>query len=702
GVVTFILGEYLDTIVIFAALAVNLAIAAFQKRRTGKVFSTLTATQEKFAFVMRGGQKKEIRTTEIVPGDILLLEAGQSVGADARLIKTRELSVDESVITGEWLAVSKNAEKTVPRDSASAGQINMVWMGTLVASGSGSAVVVATGRRTRFGEIVARTLSVSEEKTPLQKDIRRIAALLSSVIFVLVGVLFAAGIVAGESFGTIFLLAVAIAVAAVPSGLPAAVTVVLAFGMESILKKGGLMRNLLGTETLGSTTVILADKTGTITEAKMRVSAVATATSLARIEAEPETANRAILIWNEDERSVLFHAVAASDAFVEWNLARKDSVAEKKYALQNAERVVSDEKDGKESSFLVRGRPIERAVFLGGIEAGVFQEDIRKEYPQTDFLKFESSRQFAASVHKKMGDAAHRLILVGAPEYLLQRSSFVLGGGKKIKITEAIRNIFADFQKRRGDKGERIVAVAFKDMNEKVVPRSLKENPKEFHDKGIVFAGFILLSDPIRADAKKAVLEAQDAGIRVIMVTGDNAATALRVAETVGIWQKNDPVVLGADFEGKSVKEIKTIAARASVFARMLPQNKQRLIEILQESGEVVAMTGDGINDAPALRKADIGIAVGSGTDVAKESADLILIENGLGIIVFAVKTGRKIIDNLQKILAYLFSTSFSEIFLVSGAFALGGPLPLLPAQILWINIIEESFMNFAFAFEPE
>ncbi|MBI3074760.1 MAG: HAD-IC family P-type ATPase [Parcubacteria group bacterium] len=325
-----------------------------------------------------------------------------------------------------------------------------------------------------------------------------------------------------------------------------------------------------------------------------------------------------------------------------------------------------------------------------------------KAHPQTDFLAFESSRQFAASVHKKMGNAAHRLIIAGAPEYVLHRASFAFVGGKKISLAKEAKKILADFQTRRGGYGERLIAIAFKDMNEKGIPRVLKENPKEFHDAGVVFLGFIIFSDPIRADAKDAVREAEEAGIRVIMATGDNPATAAHIAESVGIWQKNDAIVTGAQFSEKNTREIQNIAARASVFARMLPQDKERLIEALQAGGEVVAMTGDGINDAPALRAADIGIAVGSGTDVAKESADLVLLENGFGVIVLAIRTGRKIIDNLKKIIAYLFSTSFSEIFLVGGAFALGGPLPLLPAQILWINIVEESFMNFAFAFEPE
>src|SRR3989344_3777432 len=361
GILTFVFGEYLDTIVIFAALAVNLFIGAFQKRRTGNVFARLTATQERFAFVLRDGQKKEVPTKTIVPGDILLLEAGQAVGADARLIETKELSINESAISGEWLAVAKNAEKTVPRGSPLTKQATMVWMGTLVATGRGTAVVVATGRRTQFGEIVARTMSVETSDSPLQKNIRTLATFLMVIVFFLIGILFAVGLLAGETMGTLLLLAIAVAVAAIPSGLPAAVAVVLAFGMESILMKGGLMRSMLGTETLGSTTVILVDKTGTLTEAKMRIKAIAAASSLARLAADGAETDAHFLLHNEDERAVLLHAIAVSDAFVEWNLAGKEDKDILKNSLQNAERITSGKDGAASRSLVVRGRPIERA-----------------------------------------------------------------------------------------------------------------------------------------------------------------------------------------------------------------------------------------------------------------------------------------------------------------------------------------------------
>ena len=312
GIITFILGEYLDTIVIFIALLINIVVGAIQQRRAGKAFS----------FVIRGGRKIEISSKNLVPGDILLLESGKSVGADARLIETHDLEINESLLSGEWQSVLKNEKKTIPRDKSITESVNMVWMGTIVSSGNGKAVVVSTGMNTVFGGIAKETQGDKEADTPVQKNIKKIALLLTAVILAIVVLIVIFGISKGKPVTEMLFLAVAITVAAVPSGLPAAITVVLALGMETILKKGGLMRNLLGTETLGSTTVILTDKTGTITEAKMRVHAVAASTSLARIEAETDQ-EKGFMIWNTDEREVLSLAVMASDAFLEWGMASK-------------------------------------------------------------------------------------------------------------------------------------------------------------------------------------------------------------------------------------------------------------------------------------------------------------------------------------------------------------------------------------------
>ncbi len=700
GVIAFVLGSYLDTIVIFFALAVNVSLGALLKWRAGKAFARLHATQKKFSSVIREERRMEILSENIAPGDILILEAGRTIGADARLLEAKDLSVNEAILSGEWMPGGKDANKKVSREALLPEQTTMVWMGTLVATGTGKAVVVRTGARTQFGKIAKSIQKEIDRETPLQKQMKRGAFWITGFIVVAVAFVFTMGVFRGEALGPLFFLVVAIAVTSIPAGLPAAVTVVLALGMEKILSRGGLLKNLLGTETLGSTTVILIDKTGTLTEAKMRVRTLAAATTLSRMEEDGQ--NGAFRIRNQDEETILLYAVAASDGFIEWNLAQKSDEKDAKESMPNEERFSREGADGTTSSFAVRGRPVERAILLAGMEAGMFPEKIEKRLPRVDFLKFESERQFAASLHRDAENSSHKLIFVGAPEYLLAHAGLVLGGGKKIRMGKVARETLFEFAKQRSRKGERLIAVAHKDVREKTIPATVKERFREYKDSQLVFDGFLLLADPIRKGAASALSDAGEAGIRIVMVTGDNPHTAAHVASLTGIQKEDGPVALGEDIEKASDSELLKLLARGNVFARVLPQEKRRLVEVLQKAGEVVAMTGDGINDAPSLAKADIGIALGSSTDVAKESADLVLLENGLQVIVETVRVGRQIMDNVKKIVTYLLSTSFSELLLVGSALAVSGPLPLLPTQILWINIIESGFMNFSFAFEPE
>lgn len=673
GVVTFILGAYVDTTVIFIALSINIIIDIFQEGRSSRAFDKLKESQQKYAFVLREGKKQRILSEELVKGDVIFLDAGVSVPADARLIKDNGITVNEAALTGEWIDVSKDSESII-KSGPITGQVNMVWMGTLVSSGNATAVVVATGRETEIGAIAESLLSVVKGITPLQKSIRNLARFLAKMILIVIVVLVAIGILGGESVGNMLLLAVAIAVAAIPEGLPAAVTVVLAFGMESILKKNGLVRNLLAAETLGSTTVILTDKTGTLTEAKMKAVRVVSALELSK--SMKEGAQELFALHNDDERTVLSMALSSSGAFIEW-------------------------KEDEIGSFQVRGNPVERAIVSASIESGINKKDQSKEETRIDFVPFQSVHRFSASLSKITGKKDLRMVIVGAPELVLEKISSVLYKGKSKKIDDHLRDKFFSFQKHKSKQGLRMIAVAYKTATEKTFKKETKHGSESL-EGGFVFGGFILLDDPIRADVKEAISTAQESGIRVIMATGDYPETANRIALDVGIQKKGGAVRTGSDIEEMSDKELALELEKVNVFARVLPHQKLRIVKILKGQGEVVAMTGDGINDAPALRSADIGIALGSGTDVAKEASDLILLDNGFDIIVYAVEEGRRIVDNLKKITAYLLSTGFSEIIVVGGALIVGAPLPLLPAQILWINIIEEGLMNFAFAFEPK
>ncbi len=661
--VTLGLGEYVDSIVMFIALTINVVMGAFQEERASRAFEKLNTTQERFALVMREGKRERVRSDDLVPGDIVLLEGGYFVPADVRLFEEKDLRVNEASLTGEWLAVAKSPA-TVPRDTTLAERTSMAWMGTLVEAGYGRGVVVATGGKTELGEIALSLGTIEEQVTPLQSNIRQIARFLTYVIATALVCIFVLGIVRGESLGTMLLIGIAVAVATLPSGLPAAVTVVLAIGMETILKRGGLVRSLLAAETLGATTVILTDKTGTLTESRMKLAGLLT---LEGLRAQNETPVG-------DNRFLLELGVLASDAFIE-------------------------EGEDAPRKLTVHGRPIEKAIVLSGLEAGVAQETELAEYPRLDYLQFTSERGFGASLHANPHKKTNRLIVSGIPEMLLERAVYLREGGKRVKATEADKQAMSALLLAKTGEGKRLIAIAYRDASFTTLP----ESGPDAHEllKGLVFAGFLAFEDPVRSDVHAAISEVQGAGALVIMLTGDTPETAQYIARQVGIIQPGEELVVrGSEIDAWTDDELYTKLHTVRVIARAVPAHKLRIARVLKQRGEVVAMTGDGINDAPALRAASIGIAVGSGTEVAKEASDLVLIENSFSIIVAAIEEGRRIIDNLRKIIAYLLSTSFSEIFIIAGALIGGAPLPLLPAQILWGKIVEEGLMSFSFAFE--
>ena len=495
------------------------------------------------------------------------------------------------------------------------------------------------------------------------------------VLFALIGI-FTLGLLRGEPFTELLLISIAIAVAAIPEGLPAAVTVVLAIGMEAILKRGGLVRNLLAAETLGSTTVILTDKTGTLTKAEMQVARVVTLGTILLDEQKKNDDTLAHEVHG-DERDALEFATLASDAFIEKS--------------GEGEAVVD----------IVRGRPVERAVVAAALASGLNQTELLSNYPRIDMLPFESKHRIAMSLHSIRGLKHRRAYITGAPEYILEHAHAVYLEGKEHAKKKEILAQLEHELKHYTSKGMRLIAVGYKDMMLDAFPREDGTERMELA-KNMVFMGFIVLHDPLREDVPESIAIAQRAGARVIMATGDNPQTAHSIAMECGIWKEGDHVLSGIEVGALDDDELAKKLKMTTVFSRMLPEHKLRLVRLLSSSGEVVAMTGDGVNDAPALRAANIGVALGSGTEVAKEASDLILLNNSFAIIVAAIEEGRRIIDNLRKIIAYLLSTSFSEIIVVGIALIIALPIPLLPAQILWINILTEGFMNFAFAFEPK
>lgn len=662
--VTIVLHEYLNTIAIIVALFINIIVGIIQEGRASRAFEKLSEAQEKEAKVKRDGLWRVIPADSVVPGDIVNIVGGMNVPADLRMIEAQDLLVDESLLTGEWKSVLKNT-KTLTEDLEVTAQANMAFMGSLVVGGHGTGIVVRTGHDTEIGKIAKDLDAIETSETPAQKNINEIMRVLAKAAAVLVISVVAIGLFQGRDIGEAALIAIAIAVSALPEGLPASVTVVLALGMESIMRKGGLVKNLLAAETLGSTTVILTDKTGTLTQSKMSIRNLITASNIHEDSLLEE--NKPL---SKDQRSLLIKALRSSDAYI----------------------------SETEGEIEIEGRPVERAILEKGFELSLVDEALGEPNERLDLLSFESKNRFAASLNNS--DAGEVLYISGAPEVILNAASHVIKDGESVKFGRQLKLAFLNRLDKESQEGRRFIAIAYK-------PSSAKELAEKRHSKagkllnGSIFAGLVSLEDPIREDAPEAIRTAQSAGTRVIMVTGDLPGTAKNIAVQVGIARERDEVIVGAETEEMNDSELLKALHSTTVFARVLPNQKLRISEVLKESGEVVAMTGDGVNDAPALRNANIGIAVGSGTEVAKAASDLILLDNSFSVITAAIREGRRIVDNLRKIIAYLLSTNLAECITVTASLIIGLQSPLLAVQILWINIIGQAFHNFALALEP-
>ncbi len=638
GLVTLFFREYTDSIVIFSTVLINTALGYMQESRAGNALAKLKQVLHPKATAVRGGQEMEISQEDLVPGDLIILNPGSRVPADARIFESWNLHVSEAALTGEWIAASKK-NIILNQTTALADRDNMLHMGSVVESGNGKALVCGTGIHTELGNVHALIANIREEKTPYQEKLTRFSWIIGLVICVLALFIFVEGTLTGKGAFEMFELGVAIAVSAIPEGLPIAVTIILALGMQRILKENGLVRSLPAAETLGSTTIIATDKTLTLTEGKMEVEEIAPL----RI----------------DERNQLLYAVTlANEAF-----------------LENPEAVLEEQ--------IVRGRPTDRVLMRASMEAGFSKTDLERNLPLLLRIPFDSEVKYVASFHKTT--EGMKLYLSGAPEALLNLS--VLSPDERSIAQDKLTELTA--------KGLRVVAAAQKEIPSEHLP-----SPKE-HIQNMQFLGFISLKDPIRKGVKEAIEAAKIAGIQTILVTGDHALTARAVAREVGLPAESENVLEGSHLDALLDKELSQLLPKVSVFARVEPHHKLRIIEAWQAQGAVIAMTGDGVNDAPALKKADIGLALGSGTDVAKESADLVLLDDNFTTIPVAIREGRVILDNIRKIITFMLSGTFSETILVGSVLLLGAPfLPVGALQILWINLVEETLPSIALARE--
>jgi cation-transporting ATPase F len=678
--ITFLLQEWVDAGVILAVVLINAIVGFTQEAKAVKAIDALSRSMSAGARVLRSGKKQEINAVELVPGDIVFLQSGDKVPADMRLISVRELQIDESALTGESLPVQKK-EDILDQDIMLSDRRNMAYASTLVSFGQGMGVVVSTGDKTEVGRISQLISDTADLETPLTKKIGHFSHILLYVIILLAGVTFTIGLLRGEDFVEMFMAAVALAVGAIPEGLPAAVTITLAIGVSRMAKHRAIIRKLPAVETLGSTTVICSDKTGTLTENQMTVTDLIAADNWYKVEGNGYRPEGKILFDN-------------STVYINNKPVLKELL--KAGMLCNDSNLIDEN-----GEWSVQGDPTEGALITSALKGGLKESILSTRYPRLDSIPFESEHQYMATLHKVI-DADYRLIYVkGSVEAILDRSAYRLDDeGNKVKIdTETILESANELSTR----GLRVLAFARKKVDD-----SFDKIDHPDITSGLEFIGLQGMIDPPRKEAIKAILACQTAGIDVKMITGDHILTAKEIAKQIGLKQKYTVSEFKTAYTGKELSEMSDTdlieaVKYAHVFARVTPEQKLRLVEALQSQTHVVAMTGDGVNDAPALKRADIGIAMGiNGTEVAKEASDMVLTDDNFASIEAAVEEGRGVFDNLKKFIVWTLPTNLGEGLVILAAIFAGVILPVLPLQILWINMTTAVLLGLMLAFEPK
>ena len=668
------LGEWVDAAVIFAVVWINAVIGYLQESRAEKAIDALAKMVVTEASVRRAGELFRIPSGELVPGDVVLVQSGDRVPADLRLFEVRNLQLEEAALTGESLLVSKQVEP-LPKETGLADRTNLALMGTLVRAGQGEGVVFAIGDATEMGKIAELMNQADDLETPLTRKITRFSHLLLYVILSLSVLTVGVGMLRGEAWESMFMAAVALAVGAIPEGLPAALTITLAVGVSRMAKRRVIIRKLPAVETLGSTTVICSDKTGTLTQNQMTVREIYAAGVMYQVTGSGYD------VGGELNLCDMPVVVGENAALVETLGAG---------LLCNDSRLV-EESDGRIS---VLGDPTEAALLVSARKGGVTLDGFGSRLPRVESIPFESEYQYMATLHGGPGEP--KLIYVkGAVEALIERCASQLNAsGERDALSREEVLAVAD---EMASRGLRVLAFARRSM-------------AEDHDildhahvaEHLTFLGLQGKLDPPRPEAIAAVRQCRRAGIAVKMITGDHALTAKSIAAQIGL-DGSVTVVNGSELEALDDDELATVAERAAVFARVVPEQKLRLVKALQARGQVVAMTGDGVNDAPALKQADIGIAMGiTGTDVSKEAADMILTDDNFASIEAAVEEGRGVFDNLTKFIVWTLPTNFGEGLVILLAIGLGRDLPILPVQILWINMTTAVLLGLMLVFEPK
>lgn len=641
--------DVLDAVMILGIVVLNAVLGLFQESKAEKALEALKKMAAPHARVIRDGIVREIPAAEVVPGDLLLLETGDAVCADGRVVESRSLKTEESALTGEALPVEKTATGGLPEETATGDRKNMVLAGGYVVYGKGKVLVTATGMDTEMGRIAAMLSHTSDSMTPLQKKLEQTGKQLGIGALAICALIFCMGILQEKPPFSMFMTAVSLAVAAIPEGLPAIVTIVLAMGTSRMSEKHTIVRRLSAVETLGGAQVICSDKTGTLTQNRMQVT---TWTDYSRREPK-----------NEDLRETVANL----------------------FALCN---------DCNVSDGNLQGEPTEKALGEYAQSMGIDFAALRRDMPRVGEIPFSSARKRMTTLHKT--EDGWISVTKGAPDILLEKCAFCMEGSGQVPFDSRRKSMARMVNGEMAAQALRVVAVAFRQWSEK------PPLTEEALERNLVFAGMAGMVDPPRPEVKEAVHLCRQAGIRPVMITGDHVLTAEAIGRELGIYQKGDCAVTGAELDKMSDKELETAAETCTVFARVAPEHKVRIVQAFQKRGNVVAMTGDGVNDAPALKTADIGCAMGkSGTEVAKGASDLILTDDNFATIVEAVREGRGIYDNIRKAVHFLLSSNIGEILTIFVAMLLGWVAPLLPIQLLWVNLVTDSLPAIALGMEP-
>lgn len=660
----FILHEYTDMAVILIIVVLNSVIGFIQEYRAEQAVEALKQMVSPQCRVIRDNTTKEIPATEIVPGDILVIEQGDRIPADARLTNTVNLKIDESPLTGESTTVTKKPD-TLQEETPLAQRDNMVYMGTHSTYGRGKAVITNIGMSTEFGNIAKMIQTIEEEESPLKKKTEKLGRQLGAIALIGTIMVFVVNYLSGITFVQSFMSAVSLAVSAIPEGLPTVLVITLSLGARRMARQNAIIRKLNSVETLGTTTVICSDKTGTITKNEMTVRQVKTENNNVDITGQGYTKEGQFI---KDGDTVKPKENPELDLILKTGL------------LCNNSSIAQDPDIGP----YITGDPTEGAILIAAVKSGLIPEQVEKENPRIYEFPFDSSRKMMSTINQT--DNGVRVFAKGAPEVILEKSNRLYSENEVKELTREDREKINDRVEEMAEKALRVLAFAYKETNKK------EEYEQEDTELDLVFIGLMGMMDPPREEVSEAIQLCKKAGIRPVMITGDHEDTAVAIAKEVGIiTESNHNAVTGMDLSSMTDSELEDTVDHVSVYARVSPEHKVRIAQAFRSNGNIVAMTGDGVNDAPAIKAADIGVAMGiKGTDVSKEAADMVLADDNFASIVGAVEQGRIIYDNIRKFMRFMISSNFDEIIVITSFVLAGLPMPFLPVMILWLNLVTD------------